>query len=157
MCRNVTSLASRVVLRVTGHLSTCVWKLQVFLDDAWGFQSPFVLNLHPLVAFEEVSGNRIPIKSRLGNRGLSSCGTTHEALSQIPSSDRPVKVGSHFQTNQGNRPSCRDKEERSGPDEVVPGTSVFPSSETSMSENFWGRLKGVKYRFKLQDGTWDFS
>ena len=33
------------------------------------------------------------------------------------------------------------------------GTSVFPSSETGMSRNFWGRIKGAKYRFALQDGT----
>ena len=33
---------------------------------------------------------------------------------------------------------------------------VFPSSETGMSGNFGGRIKGAKYRFVLQDGTWDF-
>ena len=42
-------------------------------------------------------------------------------------------------------------------DEVVPGTSVFPLSESGMSRNFWGRIKVAKYRFTLQDGTWDFS
>ena len=42
-------------------------------------------------------------------------------------------------------------------DEVVPGTSVVPLSESGMSRNFWGRIKGAKYRFALQDGTWDFS
>ena len=26
-----------------------------------------------------------------------------------------------------------------------------------MSQNFWGRIKGAKYRFALQDGTWDLS
>ena len=31
------------------------------------------------------------------------------------------------------------------------------SSETGMSGNFGGRIKGAKYRFVLQDGTWDFS
>ena len=29
------------------------------------------------------------------------------------------------------------------------------SSETDISGNFWGHIKGVKYRFALQDGTWD--
>ena len=33
---------------------------------------------------------------------------------------------------------------------------MFPSSETGMSGNFRGRIKGAKYRFPLQDGTWDF-
>ena len=34
---------------------------------------------------------------------------------------------------------------------------MFPSSETGMSGNFWGRIKRSKYRFTLQIGTWDFS
>ena len=68
-----------------------------------------------------------------------------------------MKIGNPFQTKQRNRTSCRDQEGRRVSDEVVPGTSVFPSSETSMSGNFWGRIKGAKYRFALQDGTWDFS
>ena len=64
------------------------------------------------------------------------------------------KVRNPLQTKQGNRPSCRDQEGRRV---VVPGTSVFPSCETGMSGQFWGRIKGAKYRFALQDGTWDFS
>ena len=43
-----------------------------------------------------------------------------------------------------------------GSDEVVPGISVFPLSETGKSGNFSGCIKGAKYRFTLQDGTWDF-
>ena len=31
------------------------------------------------------------------------------------------------------------------------------SSETRMSRNFLSCIKGVKYRFEFQDGTWDFS
>ena len=41
------------------------------------------------VAFKEVSGHRVLIKSGPGNRGLSECGTNHEATSRISSSDRP--------------------------------------------------------------------
>ena len=26
-----------------------------------------------------------------------------------------------------------------------------------MSGNFWSYIKGVEYRFKFQEGTWDFS
>ena len=39
---------------------------------------------------------------------------------------------------------------------MVPGNSVFPSNETGVSGNIWGRIKGAKYRFALQNGTWDF-
>ena len=67
------------------------------------------------------------------------------------------KVGNPLQMKQGIRPSCRGQEGRRGSDEVVPGTSVFPSSETCVSGNFWGHNKGSKYHFTLQDGTWDFS
>ena len=30
-----------------------------------------------------------------------------------------------------------------------------PLSETGVLGDFWGRIKGAKYRFALQDGTWD--
>ena len=54
------------------------------------------------------------------------------------------KVEKAFQTKQVNRPSCRDQEGRRGSDEVVLGTSGFPSSETGMSGNFWSLMKGAK-------------
>ena len=55
------------------------------------------------------------------------------------------KVGNPFQTKHGSRPSSRTQEGRSGSDEVVPGTSVFPSRETRVSGNFWNRIKGAKF------------
>ena len=33
---------------------------------------------------------------------------------------------------------------------------MFHSREPGVSGNFRGRIKGAKYRFPLQDGTWDF-
>ena len=63
-----------------------------------------------------------------------------------------MKIGNPFQTKQWNRPSCRDMDGRMGSDEVVPETSVFPSSGTGVSGNFWGHFKGAKYRFALQYG-----
>ena len=44
--RNGTPLDSRVVHRITGHLSSCVWNLRFYPDDAWGCQFPFVFCLH---------------------------------------------------------------------------------------------------------------
>ena len=55
-----------------------------------------------------------------------------------------VNVGNSFKSKQGNRPSCRYQEGRRGSKEVVPGTSVFPSNETGVSGNIWGRIKGAK-------------
>ena len=114
------------------------------------------------VAFEEVSGHRVLMKSGLGNRGRSAFGTTHVASLEFPHETGLIlrcaaKVMKPFQTKQRNRPSCGDQEGRSGSDEVLLGTSVFPSSETGMSGNFWGRITRSKYRFALQIGTWDFS
>ena len=43
------------------------------------------------------------------------------------------KVGNPLQTDKGSRPSCRNQERRRGSDDVVPGTSVFPLSESGMS------------------------
>ena len=108
------------------------------------------------------SGHRVLIQSGLGNRGRSACGTTHVAHLEFPRETSiilrcAVKVGKPLQTKQGNRPSCRDQEGRRRSKEMVPGTSVFPSSETGMLGNFWGRIKGAKYCFALQDGTWDYS
>ena len=42
-------------------------------------------------------------------------------------------------------------------DYISTETSVFLSRETGMSGNFVGRLMAARYRFELQDGTWDFS
>ena len=114
------------------------------------------------VAFKEVSGHRVHFKSGPGNRGRSACGTTHVARLEFPRETGLIlrcaaKVMKLFQTKQRNRPSCGDQEGRSGSDEVLLGTSVFPSSETGMSGNFWGRIKRSKYRFALQNGTLDFS
>ena len=91
-----------------------------------------------------------------------ACGTTRELRLEFPRETGlilkcPVKVGNPLQTKQGKRLSSREQEGRRGSDKLVPGTSVFTSSETDILRNFWGHIKGVKYRFALQDGTWDFS
>ena len=67
------------------------------------------------------------------------------------------KVRNPFQTKQGNRHYCRDKEGITGSKDVMPRTSVFHWRETGKVGNFVSRIKAVKYRFELQDGTWDIS
>ena len=126
-----------------------------------GVSAPSCCAFTHRVAFEEVSGHRVLIKSGPENRGRSARGTSHVASLEFPPETGLIlrcarKAGNPFQTTQGNRLSCRDQEGRRGSDEVVPGPSVFPSREPSVSGNFCGRIKGVKYRFALKDGTWDF-
>ena len=114
-----------------------------------GVSAPSCCAFTHRVAFEEGSGPRLLLKSGPGNRGRSACGTSHVARLEFPRETGLTlrcagKVGNPFQTKQGNRPSFRDQEERRGSDEVVPGTSVFPSSETSVSGNFLGSHQRCK-------------
>ena len=139
-----------------------MWNLRVFQTMHKGVIAPLCCAFIHRVAFEEVSGHWVLIKSGLGNRGLSACGTTRELRLEFPRETGLilkclVKVGNPLQTKQGKRPSYREQEGRRGSDKLVPGTSVFTSSETDISGNFWGYIKDVKYHFALQDGTWDFS
>ena len=126
-----------------------------------GVSAPSCCAFTHRVAFEEVSGHRVLIKSGPENRGRSARGTSHVASLEFPPETGLIlrcarKAGNPFQTKQGNRLSCHDQEGRRGSDEVVPGPSVFPSREPSVSGNFCGRIKGVKYRVALQGRTWDF-
>ena len=105
------------------------------------------------VAFEEVSVQRVLLKSGPGNRGRSACGTTTVAHLEFPCADGLIltcagKAGNPFQTTQGNRYSCRDQEGRRGSDEVVSGPSVFPSREPGVSGDFWGSQEGCQGPFR---------
>ena len=40
---------------------------------------------------------------------------------------------------------------------VDAGNFGVPLGENGVSGNFWGSIKGAKYHFALQDGTWDYS
>ena len=63
--------------------------------------------------------------------------------------------GNSFQAKQGNLPSCRDQEGRKSSDEVVPGTSVFPSVRTVCRGTFGvtSRVKSSISHFKTERGT----
>ena len=105
------------------------------------------------VAFEEVSVQRVLLKSGPGNRGRSACGTTPVAHLEFPCADGLIlrcagKAGNPFQTTQGNRHSCRHQEGRRGSDEVVSGPSVFPSREPGVSGNFWGSHERCQVLFR---------
>ena len=72
VCRNGTPLPSRVVHGVTGHLSSCVWNLRVFPDDARGCQCPFVLCLHPQGCFRRGVRASGSVQERTGKLGSFS-------------------------------------------------------------------------------------
>ena len=116
------------------------------------------------VAFEEVSVQRVLLKSGPGNRGRYACGTTPVAHLEFPPAEGLIlrcagKAGNPFQTTQGIRQSCRHQEGRRGSDEVMSGPSVFPSREPGVSGNFWGShercqvlfsTSGLKLRLPLR-------
>ena len=117
-----------------------------------GVSAPSCCAFTHKVAFEEVSGPRVLLKSGPGNRGRSACGTTHVARLEFPRETGLIlrcagRAGNPFRTTQGNRLSCRDQEGRRGSDEAVPGLSVFPSREPGVSGNLWGSHEGCQVPF----------
>lgn len=159
--RHGTPLASRDVPGERGRLSSCIWNLGFFPNDARK-NCPFVLT-----SFTGWSSERCPGIGFL-SRGDREIGVLRnvepptrprlECLREtglILRCDR--KVGNPFQTKQGSRPSRPDQEGRKGSEEGCRKTSVFLSRETGISGNFVGRIKGAKCPFDLQFLTWDFS
>ena len=159
--RHGTPLASRDVPGERGRLSSCIWNLGFFPNDARK-NCPFVLT-----AFTGWSSERCPGIGFL-SRGDREIGVLRnvepptrprlECLREtglILRCDR--KVGNPFQTKQGSRPSCPDQEGRRAQRRGCRKTSVFLSRETGISGNFVGRIKGAKCPFDLQFLTWDFS
>ena len=74
-------LASRVLHGVSGHLSSCIWNLRLFTEDATEVSVP----LHAVTSSSGLHMNGVQASgltlSGLGNRCLSECGMTHEASS----------------------------------------------------------------------------
>ena len=113
------------------------------------------------VAFEEVSGYRVLLNCGPGNQGRSTWGTSHGACLEFPREAGlilrgVVQAGNPFQTTQGNQLSCREQERSRCSEEVVPGLSVVPQGNLACRGTFGCRMKGVRYRVSLHDGTWDF-
>ena len=148
---------------MTGHLSSCIWNLRVFFgrftvvsvplrvaSSSTGWRSKRCLGIGFLSRVDGEIGvfQNVDEPTRLCREFLRETGLILRCNG---------KVGNPFQRKQGNRPSCQDQEGRMGSDEVVGGTSGFLSSETGMSGNFLGRIKGAKYPYNLQDGRWAFS
>ena len=127
-----------------------------------GVSAPSCCAFTHRVAFEEVSGHRVLLKSGPGNRGRSACGTTHVASLEFPHETGLIlrcagMVRNPFQTKLGNRPSRGYQEGIRGSEQAVHRILLFPSSESWVSGNFCGNIKVSNYHFKLQNGNWDFS
>ena len=129
--RHGTPLASRGVHGVRGLLSSCIWNLGVFPDDARASHCPFVLT-----SFTGWSSKRC-----LGIGFISRGDREIGVLRNVEPPTRPRlecrretglilrcdrKVGNPFQTKQGSRPSCPDQEGRRGSEEVLPENFGVP-------------------------------
>ena len=159
---NGTLIASLVVHGVTGNLSSCLWNLLFFLEDIRGVSAPSLcafiqglpLKRFPCIRFLSRADLEIGVFRHLAPSTRLCLEFPHETGLILRCIE---KVACPFQVNQVNRPSCCDQEGRRGSDEVEPGTSVYPSSGTSMPGNIWDCIKSAKYRFVLKDRMWDFS
>ena len=128
--RHGTPLASRDVPGERGRLSSCIWNLGFFPNDARK-DCPFVLT-----AFTGGSSERCPGIGFL-SRGDREIGVRRHV--EAPTRPRlecrretglilrcDRKVGNPFQTKQGSRPSCRDQEGRRVSEAVVPENLGVP-------------------------------
>ena len=80
-----------------------------------GVSDPSICAFIHRVAFEDVSGHRVLMKSGLGNRGRLAFGSTHVGCLEFPHETGLIRrfegnVGNPLQTKHGNQPSCRDQE-----------------------------------------------
>ena len=83
MLRNATPLASRVVQGVTGHLSSCIWNLMLFPDDATGVSVPLrVVTSSSGLHWKKYSGIGTYLEWMEKSVSLE-CDTTHEASSPV--------------------------------------------------------------------------
>src|SRR5574340_1778531 len=101
--RHGTPLASRDVPGERGRLSSCLWNL-AFFSERCTEKLPLRVDFIHRVEFGVVSGHRVLIKRRPGNRGPTECRTTQEATSGMSSSDRP-----HPEVRQEGREPLPDK------------------------------------------------
>ena len=129
--RDMLKKVSRGLPGERGHLSSCIWNLGVFPDDARASHCPFVLTSFTGWTSERCPG--IGFFSR-GDREIG-------VLRNVEAPTRPRlecrretglilrcdrKVGNPFQTKQGSRPSCPDQEGRRGSEEVLPENFGVP-------------------------------
>ena len=106
-------IASRGAQGVLGPSSAVCGTCGCFRTMHGDVSAPSCCAFPHSVAFEEVSGHRVLLKSGRGNRGRWACGTTHVARLEFPPETGIIlscvgKAGNPFQTMQGNRLSCRD-------------------------------------------------
>ena len=159
--RHGTPLASRDVPGERGRLSSCIWKLGFFPNDARK-NCPFVLT-----SFTGWSSERCPGIGFL-SRGDREIGVLRnvepptrprlECLREtglILRCDR--RSGTPSRQSRGVDPPVQIRRGERAQRRGCRKTSVFLSRETGISGNFVGRIKGAKCPFDLQFLTWDFS
>ena len=126
-----------------------------------GVSAPSCCAFTHRVAFEEVSGHRVLIKSGPENRGRSARGTSHVASLEFPPETGLIlrcagKAGNPFQTTQGNRLSCPDQEVEGAQMKQCRDSRCSHRGNPGCQGTFGVLTKGVRYRFSLQGGTWNF-
>ena len=154
--RKGTPLASRVAQGVLGPSSCCVGNLRVFPEMHYGDSAPSCCAFTHWVAFEEVSGHRVLLKSGPGNRGRSACGTTQVAGLKFPREAGLIrrcagKAGNPFQTTQGIDSPVSIRRGEGAQMKWCRDTRCSLRGNPVCRGTFGGRMKGVRYDFALQD------
>ena len=150
--RHGTPPASRDVPGERGRLSSCIWNLGFFPNDARK-NCPFVLTA--FTGWSSERGPGIGFLSR-GDREIGVLRNVEpptrprlECLREtglILRCDR--KVGNPFQTKQGSRPSCRDQEGRKGSEEGVPENLSVPLEGDRDFGELCGSHQGCQVPFR---------
>ena len=151
--RHGTPLASRGVPGERGHLSSCIWNLGVFPDDARASHCPFVLT-----SFTGWTSERCPGIGFL-SRGDREIGVLRNVEAPRrprlecrretglnPRCDR--QVGNPFQRKQGIDPPVEIRRVEGAQRKWCRKTSVFLSRETGMPGNFVGAHQGCQVPFR---------
>ncbi len=138
-------------------MSSCIWNLGFFPDDARASHCPFVLTSFewcPGIGFLSRGDREIGVLPNVEapRRPRLEC---RRETGLNPRCDR--KVGNPFQRKQGIDPPVEIRRVEGAQRKWCRKTSVFLSRETGMPGNLVGRIKGAKYHFDLQFLTWDFS
>ena len=145
---------------VTGHLSSCVWNLLVFPDNAWVCQCPFVLCLHPQGCLQRGVRASGYYQEQTGKSGFSACGTTHVASLKFPRETSLIlrcagKVGNPFQTKQGIDPPVTIRRGEGAQMKCCWEPRCLPRVRLVCRENFGvaSRVPRTISHFKMECGT----
>ena len=147
---------------MTGHLSSCMWNLQVFPDDVRGCQCPFMMCLRAQGCLQR--GVRASGSSQERTAKSRSFGMWHHPRGYVsnflvrPASSGGAlgRLGNPFRPRRGIDSPVAIRRGEGAQMKWCRDPRCSPRGNPACRGTFGGHMKGVRYHFTLQDGTWDF-